>query len=890
HIETILKLTADLIDAETLKKLDSLSVTVLILSIALHDIGMFITKPGLCKMLFSDEEKYKKTYSDIRKEWNKYIKKMLHLGFDETEQIFGFREKIKNPSKEPNKLSEDDKKIYGEFLRRHHHILSQIIIENYFLGDKDQDIFADTIYGFKSTHRSNDFEDIRYIIGLVARSHGTKIRDTKSDLIKRFGDRFSRYSKPLNIPIFYTMAIVRLADLLDAGDHRAPKILEDANGISSLISKGEWDWNQKIRNIKVEKNSLCIDIRDLDTSTEYIKIKNWIEYVKSELDLSWAVIVEFYKMEFKIAFHIIDSNFFEEVFYDKCNNKFITEEVALKVKPEISKLLIGPLYGDNPTYGVRELLQNAVDACNERESLAAEKGGYLNGEKPKITVKVDTKKKLFTITDNGIGMNKDVIINHYLSVGSSYRYSDDYFEKFGEGTDKPVARSGRFGIGMLAMFLIGKTAKVTTRNCEEEKGYELLLKHKQNDIDVIRTDCEIGTKIEIDLSDEIIDFLKDKNSNGNRWTNWYYLDTPEVSYFIDDEEQKKHGSLFTYIDVKWFKVKSENYEDFYWTYDFYSDFKLFCNGISIPKTINKEYFSELSSKYGFTISKLPSISLKDRFANLSLNISRYECLEIPDEKKIVCEIYKYIIAKLLIQDFSTENKIKDNMRHTSKAFYTRVPYIIDFQNKKYTILSISFLFYLKLDTMLCFYTTYDSNNINNMSLNTNKPFSVIYSDILNTMKHLVNDMNLDSILKNLSFQFSTINDFKKDYTLLNLFIHKSVLNKNTKKMLRTNLIESTTINDTKYFCFDENYKIKNPIELDENIPLIADYKINIEPADENNLMIRVIDEYLGSGKKDYNYKYKPNDENRDTDIWIPFDMEERKKKFPKAFEELKRFM
>ena len=84
-------------------------------------------------------------------------------------------------------------------------------------------------------------------------------------------------------------------------------------------------------------------------------------------------------------------------FFDDSETGF-SEKIIFNVSNELPKLLIGPLYGNDPTFGVRELLQNAVDSCREREFL--EKSEYHG--LVKISIYSKEEKLYFEIKDNGL--------------------------------------------------------------------------------------------------------------------------------------------------------------------------------------------------------------------------------------------------------------------------------------------------------------------------------------------------------------------------------------------------------------------------------------------------------------------------------------------------------
>jgi len=88
-------------------------------------------------------------------------------------------------------------------------------------------------------------------------------------------------------------------------------------------------------------------------------------------------------------------------------------------------------YGNRATYGVRELVQNAVDACRERQHLEtrAENAAY----EPKVTVSIEQineQESIFKIVDNGKGMDIDEIVHYFLNVGVSFRKSLAWRKQF----------------------------------------------------------------------------------------------------------------------------------------------------------------------------------------------------------------------------------------------------------------------------------------------------------------------------------------------------------------------------------------------------------------------------------------------------------------------------
>ncbi len=433
HVNVVLDLADHLIPDETMACLRPKEAAILVAAVIIHDIGMFITEDGLERILSGDRAENlvhgldSQSWHDT---WTAYCKKIKRCTDRELLRAFGDKEPIESICTVRNEMRRKDYLVCGEFIRRQHHRLAHEIALHGFMGSTDVDIFRNTDF----TQGEKD------LIGLLARSHGMPIRDTESYLKKFFPD----IALPLNIHLFYLMAILRIADYLDAGQHRAPKALQDRQGINVPISHGEWIWNRIIRYEdylwSTDRMSLVIQASP-ETTSLFVKTEKWLHSLQQELDLSWAVIMESYpRKDIRLSIHRIESNILTESTRVAMSRQFLIKETMLTANTDLLKLLIRPLYGNNPSFGVRELLQNAVDACTERKHLEQDES-----YRGKVTICVDSKSKTISITDNGIGMNEDVLLNYYLSAGSSYRYSDNWIADFTRDRKPQIARSGRFG-------------------------------------------------------------------------------------------------------------------------------------------------------------------------------------------------------------------------------------------------------------------------------------------------------------------------------------------------------------------------------------------------------------------------------------------------------------
>ena len=121
---------------------------------------------------------------------------------------------------------------------------------------------------------------------------------------------------------------------------------------------------------------------------------------------------------------------------------------------KIVSLLIGEsIYPDKYAF-VRELIQNSVDACNRIK----EKGSHLE---PKIIINVDSTGNYVEFIDEGDGMSKHVLKNHFAVLGKSIS------QEHNDNTGKANLIS-KFGIGFISTFIAAEKVLVDTKS--EENG------------------------------------------------------------------------------------------------------------------------------------------------------------------------------------------------------------------------------------------------------------------------------------------------------------------------------------------------------------------------------------------------------------------------------------
>jgi molecular chaperone HtpG len=142
-------------------------------------------------------------------------------------------------------------------------------------------------------------------------------------------------------------------------------------------------------------------------------------------------------------------------------------------KAETKKLLdlmINSIYTNREIF-LRELISNCSDAIDKLKfrSLTAPEL-IKDGGDFEIWINPDKESKTLTISDNGIGMTYDEVIENIGTIAKSG--SKEFFEKLSESDDNKNAAEliGQFGVGFYSAFMVAEKVKIRTRSAEAESS------------------------------------------------------------------------------------------------------------------------------------------------------------------------------------------------------------------------------------------------------------------------------------------------------------------------------------------------------------------------------------------------------------------------------------
>lgn len=133
-------------------------------------------------------------------------------------------------------------------------------------------------------------------------------------------------------------------------------------------------------------------------------------------------------------------------------------------------LMINSIYTHREIF-LREIISNASDAIDKLcfISLTDDKVGMSRSDF-KILIKADKENRTLTVSDNGIGMDKDELENNLGTIASSGSYK---FRQQLKDEDKDnVDIIGQFGVGFYSAFMVAKEITVITRKYGSDTGYK----------------------------------------------------------------------------------------------------------------------------------------------------------------------------------------------------------------------------------------------------------------------------------------------------------------------------------------------------------------------------------------------------------------------------------
>ncbi|WBP94792.1 ATP-binding protein [Mycolicibacterium neoaurum] len=417
HSENIIRIMEDLL-GERASNLTAAEAAFLILSAYFHDIGM----------VFTEEEKVRIVREGS---FDTYLR-------EHPEHYLTFRES--------DELSDTIAEGYCRWRHadRVHDFLGNAIV--------DQEWFK---WGNIS---------IRNYLGKVCQSHGYSAEELKSeDLSSNFllGECDLRFCA----------VILRLADILDFDNSRSPdgiyRMLRIGIRADSRTQESDIEWRKHLSSDGFKFATSRDGARSLqlqcgpDHPAVENDLRSFVDVIDKELVVCQRILR--YCSDRWSDFILpakIDRQGIISQGYKYGDFKFTFD------RESILEMFMGERLYSNPLVFIRELLQNAIDATRARSLVSGANAVDAGWEINFSNWFDEDGRQWIRVDDNGIGMNQDIVENYLLKIGKSY-YSSKEFQadivRTGKFDRPTVVSIGRFGVGLLSVFMVGDLVELSTR-------------------------------------------------------------------------------------------------------------------------------------------------------------------------------------------------------------------------------------------------------------------------------------------------------------------------------------------------------------------------------------------------------------------------------------------
>lgn len=254
-------------------------------------------------------------------------------------------------------------------------------------------------------------------------------------------------------------------------------------------------------------------------------------------------------------------------------------------------------------------------------------------------------------------MTADTVQHYFLRAGASYRTSDVWRKLHETESGKSrVLRSGRFGIGVLAAFLLGDEIEVTTRHidCREDEAVYFRATLDDDVIELERHIGPVGTSVSVKLRPEcataLTKLVRPSTTFGSLPDQLYLLQSPSLDVYLPGKCDLEHRwpSQGDALPPGWHRIIPPGFGEVHWTYEIQRgssryEAVLACNGIAVG-SLSTSWESDAGKDI-----QPPSISVFDPDGHLPLVLTRTKLAteRLPFQAELVADICRDIVAYCL---------------------------------------------------------------------------------------------------------------------------------------------------------------------------------------------------------------------------------------------------
>ncbi|MET3815909.1 molecular chaperone HtpG [Pantoea sp. AN62] len=234
---------------------------------------------------------------------------------------------------------------------------------------------------------------------------------------------------------------------------------------------------------------------------------------------------------------------------------------------QLLHLMIHSLYSNKEIF-LRELISNASDAADKLRFRALSDASLYEGDgELRVRLSVDKDNRTLTLSDNGIGMRRDEVIENLGTIAKSGTKA--FLESLGSDQAKDSQLIGQFGVGFYSAFIVADKVTVRTRaagaSADEGVFWESAGEGEYTLADIEKADR--GTEITLHLregEDEFLDAWRVRNII-SKYSD--HIALPVEIESKDEESDSTHWEKINKAQALWTRNKSEisdeEYNEFY---------------------------------------------------------------------------------------------------------------------------------------------------------------------------------------------------------------------------------------------------------------------------------------------------------------------------------------
>ena len=236
-----------------------------------------------------------------------------------------------------------------------------------------------------------------------------------------------------------------------------------------------------------------------------------------------------------------------------------TEQFSFKAETkQLLNILIHSLYKDREVF-LRELLSNASDALNRmRFEMVTNKDVLDSKAELKIHIEADKEARTLTITDTGVGMTREEIIENLGTIAQSG--ARNFLEMAKDKKGDLSQMIGQFGVGFYSVFMVAESVRVISRSFKPDAEAVSWYATGEDNFIIGEADkSERGTRIEIKLKEDASEFAEEFRLKNIIHKHSDYIGFP---IYMGDEEKPVNKQTSLWRTPKQ-EVTEEQYKEFY---------------------------------------------------------------------------------------------------------------------------------------------------------------------------------------------------------------------------------------------------------------------------------------------------------------------------------------